>query len=161
MGRHCSPVSMYIQKLRNNWRRYSLWGIFWALIIVPLILSMVYLGLHEGDASRGYVPELRRIASETPVYPRSKKIDEKVVLKQSMAYLFVSYTTPVAFDEIESFYKRELPARGWALPKGPPGRFIDFDAHSSHYWRGAYCIVVEHDPSLEGSYEIVFMWDPE
>ena len=86
---------------------------------------MVYLGLHEGDASRGYVPELRRIASETPVYPRSKKIDEKVVLKQSMAYLFVSYTTPVAFDEIESFYKRELPARGWALPKGPSGRFIE------------------------------------
>jgi len=152
---------MYIQKLRNNWRRYSLWGIFWALIIVPLILSMVYLGLHEGDASRGYVPELRRIASETPVYPRSKKIDEKVVLKQSMAYLFASYTTPVAFDEIESFYKRELPARGWALPKGPSGRFIDFDAHSSHYRHGAYCIVVEHGASLEGTYEIVFMWDPE
>jgi len=78
-----------------------------------------------------------------------------------MAYLFVSYTTPVAFDEIESFYKRELPARGWALPKGPSGRFIDFDAHSSHYRRGAYCIVVEHGPSLEGSYETVFMWDPE
>ena len=153
----------YITKLTNHWRRYLLWGIFWLLILVPLTLTFVFLSIHEGDTSRQYVPELRKIAAETPLFPGSQKIGDKVVLKRSRASLFTSYATQVAFDEIESFYKRELPARGWALPKGPSHRLIDFDAHSEHYRRGDYCIAIESEASIFGSsgYSVVFIWDPE
>ena len=76
------------------------------------MLTFVFISIHEGDTSRQYVPELRKIAAETPMFPGSQKIDETVILKQSRASLFISYGAPVDFDEIESFYKRELPARG-------------------------------------------------
>ena len=104
-------------KLKNHWWRYLLWGIFWSLILVPMTLSGVFLSIHEGDTSRQYVPELRKIAAETPIFPGSQKIDERVVLKQSRASLSTKYSTRATLEEVESFYKRELPARGWALPK--------------------------------------------
>jgi hypothetical protein len=116
--------------------------------------------IHEGDTSRQYVPELRKIAAETPVCPGSQKITDQIVLKQSTASLSISYTKPVTFDEIESFYKRELPARGWALPKGPSNRFMEFDAHSQHYRRGDYYIAIDSN-SGSNNYSVVFIWDPE
>ena len=130
-------------------------------LLVPLALTWVFLSIHEGDTSRQYVTELRRIAAETPMFPGSQKIGDKVVLKRSRASLFTSYATHVAFDEIESFYKRELPARGWSLPKGHS--LINFDAHSEHYRRGDYCIAIESEASIFGSngYSVVFIWDPE
>lgn len=133
---------------------------FWLLIFVPLTLTVVYIFIHEGDTSRQYVPELRKIAAETPMFPGSQKIADKVVLKQSRASLFTSYATQNAFDEIELFYKRELSARGWALPKGPSHRFIDFDAHSQHYQRGDYFIAIESNFG-SNSYSLVFIWDPQ
>src|SRR5689334_19095414 len=125
-------------------------------LLVPLALTWVFLSIHEGDTSRQYVTELRRIAAETPMFPGSRKIRDKVVLKRSRASLFSSYATHVAFDEIESFYKRELPARGWSLPKGHS--LINFDAHSEHYRRGDYCIAIESEASIFGSngYSVVF-----
>ena len=150
----------YLTKLRNHWWRYLLWGIFWLLLFVPLTLTGVYISIHEGDASRPYVPELRKIAAETPMFPGSQKIADKVVLKQSQASLFTTYSTQAAFDEIELFYKRELPARGWALPKGPSHRFIDYDAHSQHYRRGDYFIAIDSNPG-SNNYSVVFIWDPQ
>jgi hypothetical protein len=133
---------------------------FWSLLFVPMTLTIVYMSIHEGDTSRQYVPELRKIAAETPMVPGSQKIADKVVLKQSMAYLFTSYATRATFDEIESFYKRELPPRGWVLPKGPSHRFIDFDPHSQDYRRGDYFIAIESNVG-SNSYSVVFMWDPQ
>ena len=128
-----------------------------------MTLTCVFIAIHEGDTSRPYVPELRKIAAETPPFPGSQKVADEVVLKSSRASLFISYSTHVAFDEIKSFYKRELPARGWSLPKGPSHRFIDYDAHSGDYRRGDYCIAIEPETSIFGpnGYSIVFIWDPE
>lgn len=121
------------------------------------------MAIHEGDTSRPYVPELRKIAAETPPFPGSQKVADKVVLKSSRASLSISYSTRVAFDKIESFYKRELPARGWSLPKAPSHGFIDFDAHSDDYRRGDYCIAIETETAIFGpnGYILVFIWDPE
>ena len=153
-------VRKYITRLTNHWWRYLLWGIFWLLLFVPMTLTAVYMSIHEGDTSRQYVPELRKIAAETPMFPGSQKIGDEVVLKRSSASLFTSYATRAAFDEIELFYRRELPARGWALPKGPSHRFIDFDPHSEHYRRGDYFIAIESN-GVSNSYSVVFIWDPQ
>ena len=148
----------YVTKLRNNWWRYSLWGAFWFIVLVPLVLTFVFISIHEGDTSRQYVPELRKIAAETPMFPGSQKIDETIILKQSRASLFISYGAPVDFDEIESFYKRELPARGWDLPKGPSHRFFEFDSHSRYYRRGDYLIAVEPNGDR---YSVAFIWEQQ
>ena len=153
-------VRKYITRLTNHWWRYLLWGIFWSLILVPMMLALVFMSIHEGDTSRQYVPELRKIAAETPMFPGSQKIADKVVLKASTAKLFTSYSTQAGFDEIKLFYKRELTARGWTLPKGPSHSFIDFDVHSDHYRRGDYFIAVDSN-SGSNRYLVVFIWDPQ
>jgi hypothetical protein len=42
-------------------------------MIVPLVLAMTFMIRHEGDISKSYVPALRKIAEETPLYPGSAK----------------------------------------------------------------------------------------
>ena len=137
-----------------------LWGSFWSLIFIPLTLTAVYMSIHEGDTSRQYVPELRKIAAETPIFPASQKVADKVVLKQRTASLTMSYATNVPFAEIRLFYRRELPARGWALPKGPSDRFFDSDTHRYDYGRGDYFIDIVPN-SGSNTYSVVFMWDPQ
>jgi len=148
------------RKLRANWPSYGLWGLLFLLIIVPLLITFTYISLHEGDASKKYVPELEKIAKETPVYPGSEKIGDKVVLKRDMAYFNTWYKSNAPFTDIKSFYDRELPTLGWSRPKGPTNRFIDFDAHSGDYRRGDYFINVERD-DRSNNFSIVFMWDPQ
>jgi hypothetical protein len=152
-------MDVVVRNIRAKWRAYLGWAVLFSLIIVPLALAMTYMSVHEGDESKPYVPELKKIAQETPVYPGSEKTGEKVVLKRNMAYFFTSYSSGAPFADIKPFYERELPARGWTLPKGS-NRFIEFDAHSEHYRRGNYFIAVErHDES--NNFSIVFIWDPQ
>jgi hypothetical protein len=113
---------------------------------------------HEADTSKNRVSELRKIAEETPSYPGSDMVGESVALKRDMAYLFVSYLLKAPFGDINSFYERELPKRGWSLPKGSSNRFIDFDAHSGHYRRGQYFISVEPTSEIN-TFSIAFIWE--
>jgi len=129
-------------------------------MLVPLTLTFVYISMHEGDASRPYVPELRKLAAETPVYPGAQKIADKVILKDGEASLDTTYKSDSSFAEIESFYRRELPLRGWTIPPGPSGRFFDSDVHSHHYRRGDYFIAVEQDGDSD-RFGITFIWEAQ
>jgi hypothetical protein len=153
-------MKAFVKTVRANWLTYLLWGLLFSLIIVPLAAAMIILGIHEGDASKPHVPELRKIAGETPVYPGAERVGEKVVLKRSMAYFNTWYKSDAPFADVQSYYQRELPTRGWALPKGPSNRFIDSDSHSQDYRRGDYFIAVERD-DRSNNFSIVFIWDPQ
>jgi len=146
-------------KIKTSWRAYFGWAVVFSLLIVPSVIALTFMFLHEGDESKPYVPELKKIAQETPVYPGSEKTGDKVVLKRKMAYFVASYRSGVSFADVKSFYERELPARGWTLPKGC-SRFVESDAHCEDYRRGDYFIAVDRHYG-SNDFSMVFIWDPE
>ena len=145
--------------LRDNWLSYLGWCLLFLLIIVPLSAAMTMLVLHEGDTSRPYVPELRKIAEQTPLYPGCKKTGENVVLKRTMAYFSTNYQCDAQFADIEAFYARVLPQQGWI----PPTRTnpIIYDMNNDHYRRGDYFIAADQDGAQSSSFSIVFIWAPQ
>jgi len=149
----------FVRKLWANHQDYVLLAAVLPLIMVPLTIALTYMVIHEGDSSKQYVPELKKISQEIPPYPNSQKTGEKVVLKRNMAYFFTWYKSNAAFEDVKSFYQRELPARGWLL-KRPCNRYFEQDIHCADYQRGDYFIAVESDTGSD-SFSIVFTWDPQ
>jgi len=117
---------------------------------------MVYMSIHEGDSSRPYVPELRKIADQTPLYPGSQRTGEHVSLKQDMAYFFTYYQCNAEFADVQAFYARVLPEQGWTPPKRT-NSFM-YDMNDDHYGRGDYFIAVERDSRRSNNFSIVFIW---
>jgi hypothetical protein len=87
------------------------------VLLVPLVTTFVYISIHEGDNSRSYVPELKKIADQTSLYPGFRSSGEKVVLKRDMAYLFTYYQCDAQFADVQAFYARVLPHQGWSPPR--------------------------------------------
>jgi hypothetical protein len=145
-------------KLRTKWRAYLLWGLFWSVLLVPLVTTFVYISIHEGDNSRSYVPELKKIADQTSLYPGFRSSGEKVVLKRDMAYLFTYYQCDAQFADVQAFYARVLPHQGWSPPRRTNS--IMFDMADDHYRREDYFIAVEQDDRQSNRFSIVFIWAP-
>lgn len=122
---------------------------------------MGYMVIHQGDASKPYVPELRKIANQTPLYPGFQQTGEKVVLKRGMAHFFMTYKADAQLSEVRAFYRRELPLRGWTPPQPPPTSFIETDSHREDYRRGDYFIAIDQVDRQSDRFDIVFMWDPQ
>ena len=139
-------------------RKNLLLGLVLSVVIIPLLAAGIAMMIHEGDASRPYIPELRKIADQTPVYPGAQRNGEKIVLKQSMAYLFIKYQSDAKFADIKAFYARVLLQQGWTAPKRTNS--ILYDMNDDHYRRGDYFIAVDHDGALSNSFSIVFIWAP-
>ena len=150
-----------VTKLRVNWRGYVLWGLLFSLIVVPLLITFTYISLHEGDASKKFLPELKKIADQTPLYPGCQKVGEQFVPKDGMASFSTWYKCDAQFADIKAFYARVLPQQqGWAPPK-PPSSSIEFDSHRDHYRRGDYFIALDQVDRQSNSFSIVFIWDPQ
>jgi hypothetical protein len=120
---------------------------------------MIMMILHEGDGSRPHIPELRKIADQLPLYPGAQKTGEKIVLKQSMAYLFIKYQSDAKFADINAFYARVLLQQGWTPPKRTNS--IIYDMNDDRYRRGDYYIAVDQNGALSNSFSIVFIWAPQ
>ena len=138
-----------------------LWGVFWALIIIPLVVVFGYLPFTEGEANKKYVPELRKIADQTPLYPGFQKIGEWVVLKRDMVCFSTSYKSDAQLEDVKAFYMRELPVKGWTPPKPPSTSVIEFDSHRGSYRRGDYFLDLHQDGREPNNFSIVFIWDPQ
>ncbi len=142
----------FIRKFRRGWRTYLLWWTVGALMFVPGMLGLVYYSIHEGDAVKEYVPELRNLAEQTPVYPGFKKDNEYVVLKRSKASFTTNYKSNAQFSDVKKFYDRVLGERGW--------RVSEQGGVSVYYRRGDYEIFLGGNDS-GGWYSIAFTWRPE
>jgi hypothetical protein len=149
-----------VGEFRTKWRTHLLWGVFWSFLLVPLVATFVYISIHEGDNSRPHLAELRKIADELPLYPGAQKVNDRAMLKHNIALLTVFYRSNASFSDVQSFYQRELPSRGWSVPPGPSHHFIDFNSHSGDYRRGDYFVGLEPDAS-SGNFSIAFMWEPQ
>lgn len=141
--------TIYLTILRMKIFRYS--------IAVALIVVIVLVASNcAGEAEKRQVPELRKIAAQTPLYPGFQKIGEKVVLKRGMVYFFTTYTSNAEFIEIKKFYDEVMKENGWGPPQQPaPSTFVG-DKHLVTYRRGDYVIVVEQDGSLRDHFDICF-----
>jgi len=152
-------MTKILKTVRDYMRKNLLLGLVLSVVIIPLLAVGIAMMIHEGDASRPYIPELRKIADQTPVYPGAQRNGEKIVLKQSMASLFTYYQCDAEFADIEAFYARVLPQQGWTAPQRK--NWFIYDMKDHHYWRGDYFIAVEKGGGLSTSFSIVFMWDPQ
>jgi hypothetical protein len=129
--------------------------LFFLLILGGASISCV------GDVEKKQVEELKRIASQTPVFPGFQQTGEKAVLKRGVVYLFIFYRSQAQFSEVKSFYTTELASRGWGAPQQDPPSLLVGDKNSVSYRRGEYLIVVEHAGSQTDNFDVVFKWEPE
>jgi len=147
-----------VNTIRANWRSYLLWGLLFALIIVPLVITFMYISVHEGDASKRYVPELKKIADQTPIYPSFQRIgDDYIVLKDGQASLQRSFRTDAQFANVRKFYDAALANAGWGPPEVPPPSIIVGEAHHVTYHRGSYEFGVYQD-ARPNVYSIAVVW---
>lgn len=123
-----------------------------------ILLSVLALigGSCTGDVEKNeHVIELRKFASQTPLYPGFQNTGEKIVLKSTMVYLNAYFKSEAQFSDVKKFYDRVLAERGWGPPQQPG------PTNSVSYRQGDYVIVVEQDESRRDNFDIVFEWDPE
>jgi hypothetical protein len=146
-------------RVRPNLRTYVLWGVLFSLIIIPLVITFTYQFLHEGDPSRRYVPELTRIADQTPAYPDFQRIgDDDIVLKRGLASLQRSFRTNAKFSDIRKFYDAVLAGAGWGPPEVPPPSILAGEAHHVTYHRGVYEFGVYQYDGNPNLYAIAVVW---
>ena len=147
-----------VNKLRVNWRTYGLWGLLFSLIIVPLVITFTYISLHEGDASKPYVPEIKKIADQTAVYLGFQRIgDDNIVLKDDKASLQRFFRTDAQFADVRKFYDAALANAGWGPPEVPPPSIIVGEAHHVTYHRGSYEFGV-YQEARTNIYSIAVVW---
>jgi hypothetical protein len=109
------------------------------------------------DKNDPHVVELKKLASEMPVYEGCQKTGEKVVMKSTLIYYSVSYRCSAKFPEVMAFYDRVLREKGFAQPQKdePPGVL------TGSYRRGDHEIAVQKLYSEPDQFELVFMWNPQ
>jgi hypothetical protein len=155
--RRLSFMNRFIRKFREGWRSYLLWVAAIAFILCTVTIPALWWGLSQAEANRKYVPELRKLAEQTPIYPGFQKIGEEVVLKQTMVSFFTYYKSDAKFSDIRNFYDHILTKQGWRLSE----RFGGASGESTIvYRRGDYEITVAQGDWSE-RYSIVFLWNPE
>src|SRR5690242_399129 len=59
-----------------------------------------------------HVVELKKLASEMPVYEGCQKTGEKVVMKSTLIYYSVNYQGSADFPEVVAYYDRVLREKG-------------------------------------------------
>lgn len=103
------------------------------------------------------VVELKRLASEIPVYEGCQKTGEKVVMKSTLIYYSVNYQGSPEFPEVVAYYDRVLRGKGFARPQKdePPGVL------TGSYRRGNYEIAVQKIYSEPDHFDLVFIWNPQ
>ena len=104
-----------------------------------------------------HVVELKKLASELPVYEGCHKTGEKVVMKSTLINYSVNYQGSAEFPEVVAYYDRVLREKGFARPQKdePPGVL------TGSYRRGNYEIAVQKIYSEPDHFDLVFMWNPQ
>jgi hypothetical protein len=150
-------VRNILKNIRTNWRTHLLCSALFALITVPLGLALRYHWLHQYDASKPHVPELKSMADQTPVYPGFQRIDdEHIFLTKDTVSLQRSFRTNAQSADIRRFYDSAFLQNGWE--PFAAGSRINGEPHVVMYNRDAYQICVVHRMSAPDIYDIWYLW---
>lgn len=108
------------------------------------------------------LPELQRIAAETPVFPGFKEMGSRHMGKRENAVLTYSYHSSASFEEVKKFYTDALVAKGWGYPTEEvvPKWFLNDGSKALVFKRGEYDIEIEYDAAKnsEAPYSVSFGW---
>lgn len=125
------------------------------LIVLLFGLSLIGCMTAEGKKT---LDKLRQIAAETPVYPSLNQTNSNYVIKNSGGDLAFYYRSAANYDEVKSFYIKELTAKGWSDAKESTSAG---GAKELEFRKGDYYISVFYSThEREGwDYSINFGWD--
>ena len=152
-------VRNILKNIRTNWRTHLLCSVLFALITVPSGLTLRYHWLHQYDASKPHVPELKSMADQTPIYPGFQRIDdEHIFLTMGTVSLQRSFRTNAQFADIRKFYDSAFLKNGWEPFATAPGSMINGEPLAVMYNRDAYQICVVHRSSEPDIYDIWYLW---
>jgi hypothetical protein len=152
-------MSDILNTLRAHWRIHLVCVVLFALITVPLGIAFRHVWLHRFDASRPYVPELKKLADQTPVYPGFQKInDDDIFLMKDTASLKRSFRTDAQSADIKKFYDSVFLKNGWDPSKTTPSSTIDGELFALIYNRDEYQICVNRRMSEPDIYDIWYLW---
>src|ERR1041385_4275859 len=137
-----STVDM-LNTIRSNWRIHLLCGVLFVLITVPLAAAYRYFSLHQYDASRPHVPEVKKLADQTPVYPGFRRINEdSVSLLENTVTLLRSYRMAAQSADVKKFYDSALLKNGWEPREAASSSIINGEPYAFIYERDEYQICV-------------------
>src|SRR5258705_9785944 len=132
-----------LNTIRANWRTHLLCGVLFALITVPLFMTFRYVWRHRFDASKPQVPELKRLADQTPVYPGFQRInDDQIFLTMDTASLQRSFRSDAQAGDVQKFYDSAFLKNGWEPFETAPSSIIAGEHFAIMYNRDAYQICV-------------------
>ena len=145
--------------IRPKWRTYLLCGGLSALITVPLVITFRYLSLHQFDSSKPQVPELKKLADQTPIYPGFQRInDDQVFLTKDTASLQRSFRTDAQSADVQKFYDSAFLKNGWEPFEAAPSSIVAGEPYAIIYNRDAYQICVCRRMSQPDVYDIWYAW---
>ena len=104
-----------------------------------------------------HVIELKKLASEMPVYEGCQKTGEKVVMKSTLIYYSVNYQGSAEFPDVVTYYDRVLHEKGFARSQKDETPAV----LTGSYRRGNYEIAVQNIYSEPDHFDLVFMWNPQ
>ena len=143
----------------GNWRTHLLCGVLFALISVPLVIAFRYVSLHQFDASKPHVPELKEVADQIPIYPEFQRINnDEVFLTRSTVSLQRTFTTNAQSADVKKFYDSAFLKNGWEPHEAAPSSIINGEPYAIIYDRDAYQICVIRRMSRPDVYDIWYLW---
>jgi hypothetical protein len=107
-----------------------------------MLLAGLLAAACEPPAERQRVNELRKVASETPVYPGFEKLAVVEGMKSNVAVVNTRYASGAAFEEVKEFYMRELIPRGWELREGSVVE--RGPVWAMEFRKGLYSVTIQH-----------------
>lgn len=116
-----------------------------------------------GGENQEKLPELRRIAADTPSFSSFTEVNSYHSGKRENAGLFYFYSSPANYDEVKRFYTETLTAKGWSYPeeRPVPKWLIDDGSKVLVFRKGEYRISVEYDAATgtRWRYSVSFVWE--
>ena len=137
----------------------------WQVVRLVCLFLAVFLGGCEDQESKGHLSLLKKLATETPLYPGFKQVDISENDKPGRARFFLYYNSQASYEEVKVFYSRMFLAKGWELSsKEDRGSiFSDLSDSALVFRKGEYQVAIlreslDQNPAAR-NYVISYVWE--
>jgi hypothetical protein len=122
-------------------------------------MAFRYVSLHQFDASKPHVPELKEVADQIPIYPEFQRINnDQIFLTKSTVSLQRTFRTNAQSADVKTFYDSAFLKNGWEPHEAAPSSIINGEPYAIIYDRDAYQICVIRRMSRPDVYDIWYSW---
>jgi len=133
------------------------------LTVLCLLLLGCSLNEELGGENTEKLPELRRLAQATPVFPGFSEIDSSHSGKRENAGLTFFYRSSASYEEVKNFYTNALSTKGWGSPREEVVHkwIVDDGSKALTFRQGEYTIEVEYNAASDSRWQfsLDFGWE--